>query len=270
MIISCPACATRYNIDPAVLGDDGRRVRCANCGHNWIQAAPAVDIDDVDMPDSLSEPLEVEDAPDHSDDFDLEAEAEAGLGNLDSLADDGAGVRGGFPTAWAIAVVLIISLLVATYFGTPKIAPLVGEPVGPFLTQTRAFIDEKISALTTESADQSDDGETAGAAPQDTNVVSTSTLEITTNLDVVPELRNGTEVQIIKISGEVINKSDEARALSPISAYLLDGNGSVPTSWPVRPASDFLEPRSSTTYSTQLENPDPTGVEVEIKFDSGS
>lgn len=267
MIISCPACATRYNIDPAVLGDEGRRVRCANCGHNWIQAAPAIDIDDVDMPDSLSEPLEVEDAPDHSDDFDLEAEAEAGLGNLDALADDSEGVRGGFPTAWAIAVVLIISLLVATYFGTPKIAPLVGEPVGPFLTQTRAFIDDKISALISDSGSDTGGAETAGADPQDSEAVSSSSLEITTNLDVVQELRNGTEVQIIKISGEVINKSDEARALTPISAYLLDGNGSILTSWPVRPASDFLEPRSSTTYSTQLENPDPTGVEVEIKFD---
>jgi len=38
MIITCPACATRYLIDPVQIGSDGRRVRCAKCGHAWAQA----------------------------------------------------------------------------------------------------------------------------------------------------------------------------------------------------------------------------------------
>ncbi|MHA1113838.1 MAG: DUF3426 domain-containing protein [Alphaproteobacteria bacterium] len=42
MIITCPACATRYLIDPVQLGPEGRRVRCAKCGHGWAQdGAPA-------------------------------------------------------------------------------------------------------------------------------------------------------------------------------------------------------------------------------------
>lgn len=35
MIISCPSCETRYQIDPASLGDEGRNVRCSSCGHRW-------------------------------------------------------------------------------------------------------------------------------------------------------------------------------------------------------------------------------------------
>lgn len=41
MILTCPACATRYMVDPAVLGEDGRAVRCAKCGETWRQQADA-------------------------------------------------------------------------------------------------------------------------------------------------------------------------------------------------------------------------------------
>jgi predicted Zn finger-like uncharacterized protein len=41
MIVTCTACKTRYLTDPAVLGLGGRRVRCAKCGHSWLQVPPA-------------------------------------------------------------------------------------------------------------------------------------------------------------------------------------------------------------------------------------
>lgn len=37
MILTCPACSTRYRLDPSRLGGDGRRVRCAKCAHTWFQ-----------------------------------------------------------------------------------------------------------------------------------------------------------------------------------------------------------------------------------------
>jgi len=40
MIVVCPRCNTRYQVDPRALGADGRMVRCARCSHTWHQSPP--------------------------------------------------------------------------------------------------------------------------------------------------------------------------------------------------------------------------------------
>lgn len=39
MIISCPDCASRFNIDPDRIPSAGRQVRCGKCSHVWRIAA---------------------------------------------------------------------------------------------------------------------------------------------------------------------------------------------------------------------------------------
>ena len=48
MIIACPSCGARFNLDPAKLLPAGRNVRCAKCEHRWRQ-----------MPDGYEEPAQI-------------------------------------------------------------------------------------------------------------------------------------------------------------------------------------------------------------------
>jgi predicted Zn finger-like uncharacterized protein len=43
MILSCPECQTRYQADATQFPQEGRKVRCAKCGHVWHQAPPEPD-----------------------------------------------------------------------------------------------------------------------------------------------------------------------------------------------------------------------------------
>ncbi len=40
MIITCPSCATRYDVDDDRFSPDGRSVRCAECNESWFVPAP--------------------------------------------------------------------------------------------------------------------------------------------------------------------------------------------------------------------------------------
>src|SRR5262249_4999019 len=45
MIVACPSCATRYDYPASRFTGQGAMVRCASCGHNWIESREVEVID---------------------------------------------------------------------------------------------------------------------------------------------------------------------------------------------------------------------------------
>ena len=56
MIVSCPSCATRYDLPDNDSAADGSVIRCASCGHSWIESS-AIEI--VDATPQPAEPVEM-------------------------------------------------------------------------------------------------------------------------------------------------------------------------------------------------------------------
>ena len=63
MIISCPSCATRYNLPEHHLSSQGMAISCASCGHRWIESR-AVEIVDI-SPRNLPAVIEHDYEPDN-------------------------------------------------------------------------------------------------------------------------------------------------------------------------------------------------------------
>lgn len=57
MILTCENCHARYLVPSHALGGGGRKVRCANCGHQWYQPA------DDELPEIIFADAEAIDAP---------------------------------------------------------------------------------------------------------------------------------------------------------------------------------------------------------------
>lgn len=57
MIITCPACATRYAVPDSAIGIEGRTVRCAKCRHSWFQDGPVLEMADLPPPPPAQEPV---------------------------------------------------------------------------------------------------------------------------------------------------------------------------------------------------------------------
>ena len=54
MLLTCSSCNSKYLVNSADLKPNGRKVRCAACGHNWFQKPNLVEEEVLDLSDSSS------------------------------------------------------------------------------------------------------------------------------------------------------------------------------------------------------------------------
>lgn len=78
MIITCPACSTRYDVPEGSIGSEGRTVRCAQCRHSWYVPGPEGS-DELEPQPAEVQPAEVEADDVEPAEVEAAVEHEAGL-----------------------------------------------------------------------------------------------------------------------------------------------------------------------------------------------
>lgn len=83
MIITCPNCQSRYEVEAQALGARGRKVECANCHSNW-RAMPDAETGNEDQLFSSADEQELDAF------FEAEEASAAGVGALERISDEDA------------------------------------------------------------------------------------------------------------------------------------------------------------------------------------
>ncbi|WP_420434070.1 MJ0042-type zinc finger domain-containing protein [Hyphobacterium sp.] len=226
MILSCPSCDTRYRANPSAIGINGRRVKCAACGHIWTarnEDEPVLEaIDPIPAaPEPEPEPVqEIEPAAPKAVHraFRERAEQRRQL----QIKKAAAGAWGG------VGVAVAGALLVGVLFRADIVS------VWPQASSAYAAVGLEANAY--------------GMA--------IDTLEI----------ERGEEhgIPTVVLTGEIRNIDRQARPAPPLQARLLSETGAAVLEWTVIVEGEALAPGERRAFTSVVADPPATAREVEI------
>jgi predicted Zn finger-like uncharacterized protein len=220
MILSCPACNTRYLVPDTAIGADGRQVRCASCKHSWFVEPPVLDLgtaaeaDSAAAPPPPPPPVPIPAAVAPAQGWQV-PEPEADEDGPDAFAyAPPFRPRVNRTRRWTIAAISAAIVLVAgigaiQYFGTPTLAARLGLPVGTTDVPLLLEVPRKPERRT---------------------------------------LENGNE--LFAISGRVLNPTDSAQRIPDILAELRDSQGRIVYSWSITPPRRTVGPKGSVEFNS--------------------
>lgn len=213
MILSCPACRTRYVVPDSAVGPNGRQVRCAACRHSWFQDPAPLDL--VERVAISPEPLPTEPppiAPQRAVEPPTQPEPVA---DYDAFAHEPPfRPRRNPAKAWTIAAIAVGALLLAgigalQFFGTPTFLARLGLPIGdsevPLLLQVPRKPERR-------------------------------------------ELPSGNE--LFALTGRIVNPTGQTQRVPDILAELRDAQGRVVYGWTIEPPRRTLGPRASVEFNS--------------------
>ncbi len=243
MILTCPSCRARYLVPDSAVGAGGRKVRCAKCRFSWVQEAPEESFapGEPALPPQAPEPEPQQEPPAEPGPSPIaaperapepksaEPEEEAPpewVGEPEPIAEEEPG-RSRRGRFWPIAAIVAALLIV----GAATALYLFGW----------AEIGQRLGFA---SADE-------------------DRLAISGRVSREPGPPN---TELLTVTGEIRNLTDEVQHVPQIRAELLDGTGRVVYAWSIAPPRARLQPREAVTFYSASTDVPPGGQNLNLSF----
>jgi len=233
MILTCPACATRYQADEAKFPPQGRQVRCAKCGHNWHQPEPEPET--VMAPEPEPTPADIAAAA-ASEPVRIDPPLQAGVGRPRAPAPPKERVSLlpmlGVALGWIglIAVVLLIGLSAVRY--RQEITVIWPQSAGVY---SRLGMNVNVQGIDFTQVDyhrESEDGQV-----------------------------------VLAVTGQIVNHGTrELPVPQTVRVTLSDSSNHELYHWNFTPEAQTLRPGQSIPFLTRLSSPPATARHLEVRF----
>ena len=232
MILTCPQCDTSYEADAAKFPAEGRKVRCAKCGHVWHQRGPepVAEPEPFAFEEPEPEPARTTRAPAVPWPEPRPAVEEEEPAPRRAARERGWLGRIGIGLGWValIGVILVI---------------------GYSVTMWRQQI--------------------AGLWPQSSTLFARVGMKVNTSGLDLADVRHLSQTEdgqpVLVISGRLVNVGDRPRAVPRLTATLSDAGKPV-YGWSFAASKKLLAPGQSASFRTRLSNPPAGSHHVEIRF----
>jgi predicted Zn finger-like uncharacterized protein len=236
MILTCPHCATRYQVDGAKFPAAGRNVRCAKCGHVWHQLGPAEEPDpdaeiEVQEPPPAAKPITESPATLRAATFAPSAAAMTQpVQKVDAAPKPWLG-RAAVAGGWLLLVVLILVI------GWAAIA--MRDSIATWLPQTSSIYN---------------------AAGLPVNPRGMDFSEVTYER----QIEDGQIV--LAVTGSIVNRSSHELPVPGVRVGLFDADKHELYHWTFTPTLATLKPGQACNFRTRLSSP-PAGIhDMEVRF----
>jgi predicted Zn finger-like uncharacterized protein len=247
MILVCPSCAARYEVDGSKFPAEGRKVRCKKCGHVWHQA-PEADQAEIEeaifnpqpepQPEPEAEPQPAWRVPVEEDE-DVPNDVARGAPGDDEPAVAPAprrrGRNAGVIAGWValVAAVLVIGFAAANY--RTQIVTVWPQSASLFSKFGMAVNTRGLDFTDVRHLNQTEDGQ-----------------------------------PVLVITGKLVNVSTKRLDVPPLRVTLSDANRRAIYDWSFDPSSHPLAPGESVAFRTRLSNPPASARHVEMRFADGT
>lgn len=225
MILTCPSCSTRYSINTASVGAEGRLVKCAKCGHKWREFPPE------DLPKQVAEevlvepevtpPLEKPAEPPEDGEFSIEAMTRSRQVQVQEKADKVRKKRNWL--GWLIFILILAGIGTGGFYGRDTVVQF--WPASSKLYQML-----KLDVKTT-------------------NLLG---LEIK-DLETKSVLENG--VVRLTVQGKIVNITGHQQPIPRIGIQLVDSKGLHVYSWSTAIEAKNVGPWATVEFSSSMNQP---------------